>query len=109
MSEKLEDGDVKGAIRLASSEEKLAANSDATFQALLLKNPTPPLNSVIPPPPFTMTIEVEESDIARAIKSFPCGSADGPDHVRPQHLKDMLIITRESLNLSCHRWLPFVH
>ena len=88
MSEKLEDGDVKGAIRLTSSEEKLAANSDATFQALFLNHPTPPLDSVIPPPPLAMAIGVEESDIDR--KSFPCCSAGGPDCMRPQHLKDML-------------------
>ena len=31
VSEKLEDGDVKGAIRLASSEDKLAANSDVLY------------------------------------------------------------------------------
>ena len=53
---------------------------------LLLKHPTPPLDSVIPPPPPAMAIEVEESDIARAIKSFPCGSAGGPDRMHPQHL-----------------------
>ena len=93
VSEKLEDSDVKGAIRLASSEEKLAANSDATFQALLLKHLIPPVDSVIPPPPPpppVMAIEVDESDIARAIKSFPCGSAGGPYRMRLQHLKDML-------------------
>jgi len=90
VSEKVEDGEVKGAIRLASSEEKPAANSDATFQALFLKHPAPPLDSVIPLPPPPMAIEVEESDIARAIKSFSCGSAGGPYRMHHQHLKDML-------------------
>ena len=37
---------------------------------------------------------MNESDIARAIKYFPNGSAGGPDRLRPQHLKDML--------QSCH-------
>ena len=29
-------------------------------------------------------------EVARAIRSFPCGSAGGPDGLRPQHLKDMI-------------------
>ncbi len=26
----------------------------------------------------------------QAIRSFPCGSAEGPDRLRPQHLKDVV-------------------
>ena len=29
-------------------------------------------------------------DVVQAIRSFPCGSAGGPDKLRPQHLKDLL-------------------
>ena len=29
-------------------------------------------------------------EVARAIRSFPCGSAGGPDGLHPQHLKDMI-------------------
>ena len=35
-------------------------------------------------------IEIVESDVVRAIRSFPPGSAGGPDKLRPQHLKDLL-------------------
>ena len=33
---------------------------------------------------------VTSDEIIRAIQSFPCGSAGGPDGLRPQHLKDMI-------------------
>ena len=37
---------------------------------------------------------VYEADVIRAVKSFPNGSAGGPDRLRPQHLKDMLQCSR---------------
>lgn len=48
VSEKLEDGDIKGAIRLASSDDKLADFSYDTLDAL--RHPGPPLDSAIAPP-----------------------------------------------------------
>ena len=36
-----------------------------------------------------MPVQVSEDQVARAICSFPCGSAGGPDALRPQHLKDI--------------------
>ena len=37
-----------------------------------------------------MPVQVPEDEVARAICSFPCGSAGGPDALCPQHLKDMI-------------------
>ena len=34
--------------------------------------------------------QVNELDVAWEIKSFPNGSAGGPDRLRPQHIKDMV-------------------
>ena len=33
---------------------------------------------------------VSVDEIVQAIRTFPCGSAGGPDGLRPQHLKDMI-------------------
>lgn len=33
---------------------------------------------------------MDNEEVGRAIKSIPCGSAEGPDGLRPQHLKDMI-------------------
>ena len=92
VSSKLEEGDLKGAVRLACSEDRLANFSDDTFTALQSKHPAPHPDSSIPSPPMTASnhFVVEEAAVARAMKSFPNGSSGGPDKLRPQHLKDMI-------------------
>jgi len=90
---KIEEGDLREAIRLASSDELLADFSDDTFNALKAKHPPAHPDSDIPPCPVTnqpAEFEITEGDVLHAIKSFPCGSAGGPEKLRPQHLKDLL-------------------
>ena len=51
---KLEDGDFRGAVRLACSDDRLAPYNSATLSALRDKHPSPPSDSAIlptPPPP----------------------------------------------------------
>src|SRR5688572_17376340 len=57
------------------------------------------LVSILPPPPadrrviqdsLSGNLLVSTSDVRKAIKSFPCGSAGGPDCLKPQHLKDLI-------------------
>jgi len=38
---------------------------------------------------------VDESEVRRAVLTFPAGSAGGPDFLRPQHIRD-LIMCQES-------------
>ena len=97
VSAKLEEGDFVGAVRLASSEEKLAAFSPETLSALKSKHPAPHPDSDIPPAPSPSVSAAvfPKSAVVRAIKSFPNGSAGGPDKLRPQHLKDILQATGE--------------
>ena len=97
VSLKLEEGDFKGAVRLACSEDTLADFGEVTFAALQQINPPPHPASVIPsrpqPPlgvPTGPLVAVSEEEVACAIQSFPNGSAGGPDGLRPQHLKDMI-------------------
>uniref|UniRef100_A0A1X7SSY7 Reverse transcriptase domain-containing protein n=1 Tax=Amphimedon queenslandica TaxID=400682 RepID=A0A1X7SSY7_AMPQE len=90
VSSRLEEGDFRGAIRLASASESLAPHSAATFRALQEKHPSPSSSSSPPPPAPTSIFPVTEPEVARAILSFPQGSSGGPDNLRPQLLKDML-------------------
>lgn len=89
---KLEEGDFTGAIRLACSEDTMADGSEATLNALRAKHPAPHPDTEIPPAPLesSCTILVSEEMIAQAVRSFPNGSAGGPDGLRPQHLKDLI-------------------
>ena len=80
VSSKLEEGDFKGAVCLACTEDTIADKSDATLEALKFKHPPPHPDSSIPPLPEALpTITVSEEEIVGAIKSFPDGSAGGPD------------------------------
>ena len=88
---KLEEGNFKGAVRLACSEESIADMNDKTLAALQLKHPPPHPDSHLPPPPEdpSLSPSISEEAVVKAIHSFPNGSAGGPDGLSPQHLKDM--------------------
>ena len=89
---KLEEGDFRGAVRLACSENTLAPKSEATYRALMEKHPSLHPDSSIPgcPPAQSGCFDISEEELVRAIYSFPAGSAGGPDGLRPQHLKDLI-------------------
>ena len=97
ISEKLEEGDVRGAIRIAASDDTLARPDEKTLDALRVKHPPrmtassdslPSTDSQNNSPPLV----VQERAIIDAIKSFPAGSAGGVDGLRPQYLKDMISV-----------------
>ena len=88
---KIEDGNLRAAIRIMCSEDKPAPNSDSVYAQLLDKHPTPaaerdPLPDLQP----TAAVQMSETEVLRAVHSFPAGSAGGPDGVRPQHVLEMV-------------------
>ena len=89
---KLEEGDFRGAVRIASSDESFAPDTSITLDLLRDKHPPQHTLSLIPPQQNnTICVNVSSSDVVNAIRSFPAGSAGGPDGLRPQHLKDLLL------------------
>ena len=50
----------------------------------------PPGRSSVPDPQPTAAVQVTETEVLQAIRSFPAGSAGGPDGVRPQHVLEMV-------------------
>lgn len=93
VSAKLEEGNIKGAVRLVCSEDKPAPCTAETLTALRQKHPpaAPDRRPACCPTssPRFEAPQVLDVDIARAIRSFPAGSAGGPDGITPQHLKDL--------------------
>ena len=90
---RLEEGDFRGAIRIASSNESFAPVNSHTLELLNERHPPRYPNSKNPPESAKNTccsIEVTSSEVLAAIHSFPAGSAGGPDGLRPQHLKDVV-------------------
>ena len=90
VSAKLCDGDVRGAVRLLTSEEDQAPQNDQTYALLADKHPPAPGDLSLPPPAeddFAAPVQVGEDEIRKALSSFRPGSAGGPDGLRPGHLK----------------------
>ena len=91
ISSKLDDGDFRGAVRLSCSENTFAPMNEDTTSALKEKHPPPPADCHLPPPPDRSVLaHFTQEDIAKAMSSYPNGSAGGPDGLRPQHLKDLI-------------------
>ena len=90
-SAKLEDGDIKGAVRLLCSDDRLAVADQSTFDELHRLHPSAPIDRR--PVPFTdmPPLQVSPSAVRTAVQAFPSGSSAGPDGLRPQHLKDLLL------------------
>ena len=89
VSAKLQEGDIKGAVRCLCSEETLAPQTNATQQTLLLKHPSSPIDRRPLPSLNVLPMLVSVDEMKRSIRSFAPGSAGGKDGLRPQHLKDM--------------------
>lgn len=74
---KVNDFDIKGAIRILSSEDKLAPFNENTLSKLRTKHPQATSTAkleVQPPPAASCSLTVTEHDVKRKINSFHCGS-----------------------------------
>ena len=89
---KIEDGNIRAALRVLLSDDTLAEVNDATFAKLQDRHPHAAENrqNVPDPLPAEACLQVFECDVKAAISSFPTGSAGGPDGLRPQHVSDLL-------------------
>ena len=99
VSAKLEEGDYGGAVRITCSEDTIADITPDTLSVLLEKHPRPHPDSYLPSPPtpgnFVPFPEILEDEILSSIRSFPQGSAGGPDGIHPQHLLDLTSASAE--------------
>jgi hypothetical protein len=76
---KMNDFDVKGSVRLLSSNDTLATFDDETLEILKSKHPQPSRKLIFPNINLTdcQILNVNEIEVKKAINSFPCGSAAG--------------------------------
>ena len=88
---KCTDGDIKAALRLLTSDDTLAMDSETTIQALRDKHPPRPTNSTLPQAPEnTLPLQVDSESVLAAVTSMPSGSGSGLDGLRPKHLQQMV-------------------
>ena len=94
VAKKLANNDIKGAIRILSSDDSILPFDHESLSRLKLKHPSQHPDTVLPNPPeaeeITMALQLSEPQVLKAIQSFPGGSAGGSDLLLPQHLKDMI-------------------
>jgi len=104
---KLEDGNIRAAVRIIYSDEKPALTNDVTLDALRQRHPPASVNRSVVPDPFTFNaVSVTESDVIKAIRSFPAGSVAGPDSICPQHLLDLFTCFKDA-RCSCNVSMPY--
>jgi Reverse transcriptase (RNA-dependent DNA polymerase) len=91
VSSKLEDGNIRAAVRILCSGDRPIQADSESLEELRIKHP-PAENVSEPPHPPTnsLAFQTTEGEVLRAIRSFPAGSAGGPDGIRPQHILDLV-------------------
>ena len=90
VSRKLDEGDIKGAVRLVSSSDTIAPFDEATLLKLREKHPPRPKDHRLFPTSNAPPLQIEMSEVRSAMDSFKAGSSGGLSGLRPQHLKDAL-------------------
>jgi len=82
---KLSDGNVTGAMHLASFNDTLVPFDDETLTGLQSKHPSAPSDLELPDPPedTSEVLSVSCDVVAHAIGSFKAGSAGGLGHLHP--------------------------
>ena len=92
VSAKIEDGNIRAAVRIVCSEDKPAPDNGETYAKLLEKHPVSSSGGTHPyvDPRPAVTFQASEADVLKAIRSFPAGSCGGPDRIRPKHIADMV-------------------
>ena len=73
VTSKIEDGNLRAAVRLLCSEEKLAENNDSTYRQLCLKHPTgqSPVSLTFNSDSSQVSaLEVSEAEVLKAVEEF---------------------------------------
>lgn len=88
---KIADGDVRGAVKLISSNDTLARQDLRTLQRLKEKHPPPADSSITfeKPDENIAPLQVSERDVYITIRNFANGSSSGSDGILPEHLKEL--------------------
>ena len=71
LSAKIEDGNIRAAIRIVCSEDKPAQKTDSVYAQLVDKHLAPPLDrGSVPDPQPTVAVEMTKEEVIREVRSF---------------------------------------
>ena len=91
VSSKLADGDVRGALKIITSDGSPAYPSSEVINKIREKHPEPPADyrPMDAPGDDITPVIATEADVRRALNSFPPASSAGLDGIRPAHLRSL--------------------
>ena len=101
---KLMLNDIKAAIRVVSSDDTVLDVTPEVLQALILKHPSEPEDSLTPIiPAENIAVTADEKKIIRSLRSFSGGCYGGIDGLRPAHLLDRVAVSTAEAGLHLRR------
>ena len=90
VTSKIEDENVKAALQILSLDDRPVTDNDATIVALRARHPLMATDRMpLPSPRVYNALQVTETELIAAVKSFSAGSVGGPDGIQPQHILDL--------------------
>ena len=96
--------DIKTTIRVVSSDDAVLEVTPVVLQALMLKHPSEPEDSVTPIiPAENIAVTADEKKIIRSLRSFSGGCCGGIDGLRPAHLLDLVAVSTPEAGLHLRR------
>ena len=88
---KLADGDVRGALRILTTDDSISPNSAETFEALQRKHPPAPHGDAIQSRATEQpALQTDAQTVLAAINSMPSGSSGGLDGLRPRIVQQLV-------------------
>jgi hypothetical protein len=92
---KVADFDIRGTIKLLSSDDSLALFNEDVAEELKKKHPSPSSELFFPDAfkPGDFSLIVNEQNVRGAINSFSAGSSPVLDGMRPQYLKYIISLS----------------
>ena len=96
--------DIKAAIRVVSSDDTVLEVTPEVLQALILKHPSEPEDSVTPIiPAKNIAVTADEKKIIWSLRSFSGGCCTCIDGLRPAHLLDLVAVSTAEADLHLRR------
>ena len=99
ISSQLDEGNIKGSIKLVTLDNKIAPFSIDNYQKLLSKHPQR-AKFAAPSPEILNSFFVTEFELCKTIMSLPNRSAAGPDKMVPQIFKDFVSKSNGSVGIN---------
>ena len=96
--------DIKAVIRVVSSDDTVLEVTPEVLQALMLRHPSEPEDSVTPIiPAESIAVTADEKKIIRSLRSFSDGCCGGIDGLRPAHIFDLVADSTAEAGLHLRR------